>query len=263
MSCFRSQYRRRQPLLTLAAAKSLVEKGAGLILFVGGDETARDMSESIDRKMAVLGIPCGVKNCSAVFAVSPEAAGEVTASHLRGAVSTIDTEVLGFNESLMREDKIATKICALLRVPSSKHFMQGAKTGSYTPDEEDEQNGIAKFIVEDMNPQFQHISGLGSTTNQIARSLGLRKTLLGVDIIFKGKMLVRDVGGHQLETMPQRAACEADYHSDRRARIHFSSGQSTNHTKTHQNDLKSECRGSMYKNETVESCAAQVTSRQG
>jgi predicted polyphosphate/ATP-dependent NAD kinase len=144
----------------------LVEKGVGVLLFAGGDETARDISETIDR-LAVLGIPCSVRNCSAVFAVSREAAAEVATSYLRGEVSTVDTEVLGFNESLMREDKIATKICALLGVLSSKHFMQGAKTGSYTPDEEDEQNGIAKFIAEDMNSQFQHISGLGSTTNQI------------------------------------------------------------------------------------------------
>ena len=81
---------------TQAAAKDL-EKKVSLILFAGGDRTARDISEAVDRRVAVLGIPCGVKNYSAVFASSPEAAGQVAASFILGDIETIDCEVLDFD----------------------------------------------------------------------------------------------------------------------------------------------------------------------
>lgn len=191
---------------TRSAARQLAESGVKLLLFAGGDGTARDLSEATGTQISVLGIPCGVKNYSAVFAISPEAAGEAAASYLRDEIGTIDSEVLDFDEKLMQEGKIATTICGLLRVPASRRFMQTAKSTSYSADEAAESEAIAKFIVEDMNDEQQYILGPGSTTAAIARYLGLKKTLLGVDVVCKRKLLAKDVTGRELEDIVQKGS---------------------------------------------------------
>jgi predicted polyphosphate/ATP-dependent NAD kinase len=189
---------------TRSAAKQIEDRGAKLLLFAGGDGTARDISETIDARIAALGIPCGVKNYSAVFATSPEAAGEVAASYMIGEIGTVDSEVLDFDEDLMREGKIATRICGLLRIPASKRFMQDAKLASYGLDEEVEKEAIAKFMVEELDPKFQYILGPGSTVAKVASFLGLEKTLLGVDVASEGKLVAKDVTCKELAEIVQK-----------------------------------------------------------
>ncbi len=189
---------------TKSAAQQLETRGVKLLLFAGGDGTAHDISDAIDARIAVLGIPCGVKNYSAVFATSPEAAGDVAASYLLDEIGTTECEVLDFDEHQMRNGRIATRICGLLRVPSSKLFMQNAKSISSALDEEAERESIAKFMVEEMNPKFQYILGPGSTTSTITDYLGSEKTLLGVDVLFEGKFLAKDVAGKELEEIVRK-----------------------------------------------------------
>jgi len=188
---------------TRMAAKQLEDRRVKLLLFAGGDGTARDVSEAIDTRIAVLGIPCGVKNYSSVFATSPEAAGEVAASYLRDEITAIDSEVLDFDEKSMRMGRIETRICGVLRVPSSRRFIQNAKS-TYALNDESDQEAIAKFVVEEMNPEFQYILGPGSTTAKVAERLGAEKTLLGVDVVFGGKVVARDVTSRELEEIVLR-----------------------------------------------------------
>lgn len=188
---------------TRMAATQLEDRGVKLLLFAGGDGTARDVSEAVDARVAVLGIPCGVKNYSSVFATSPEAAGEVAVSYLRDEITTIESEILDFDEKSMRIGRIETKICGVLRVPSSRRFMQNAKSTLALNDESD-QEAIAKFVVEELNPEFQYILGPGSTTSRVAQGLGFEKTLLGVDVMFGGKVIARDVSGSELEEIVRK-----------------------------------------------------------
>ena len=64
---------------TVAAAAAIRDKGAALLLFAGGDGTARNICEAVGGKFPVLGIPAGVKIQSAVFALHPESAGFIAA----------------------------------------------------------------------------------------------------------------------------------------------------------------------------------------
>ena len=186
---------------TKLAAKQLEGKGLKFILFAGGDGTARDISLAIDARIAVLGIPCGVKNYSAVFATSPESAGTLAAAFVRGEVVAIESEVLDFDEDQMRKGIINTTIRGVLRVPSSKRFLQNAKLPSQAEDEEIEQEALAKFVVEEINPEFQYVLGPGSTTRKIAQLLGVEKTLLGVDVLYGRKIMGKDVTGPELEEL--------------------------------------------------------------
>jgi predicted polyphosphate/ATP-dependent NAD kinase len=194
---------------TRTAAKLLEERGVRLLLFAGGDGTARDISQVVDARIAAVGIPCGVKNFSAVFATSPEAAGEVAASYLRGEVATLEREVLDYDMEQMRIGAITTKMFGSLNVPSSRRFMQGAKSPSYASDEEEEQEAIAKFIVEEMRPDLQYILGPGSTTRKIAHALNLEKTILSVDVIFDKRLIAKDTTGRELEELVEGRATKA------------------------------------------------------
>ena len=62
---------------TRQAAQMFLKAGVDLILFCGGDGTARDIFDAVGRNVPILGIPAGVKMYSAVFAIDPANAAEL------------------------------------------------------------------------------------------------------------------------------------------------------------------------------------------
>ena len=71
---------------TRRAVRQLQDAGVALILFAGGDGTARDVCAVVNASQPVLGIPAGVKIQSGVYAISPRAAGELTARLVEGGL---------------------------------------------------------------------------------------------------------------------------------------------------------------------------------
>lgn len=175
---------------TKRAAKLLREQGVDLLLFVGGDGTARDICESIDQKIPCLGIPAGVKVYSAVFSTTARTGGYLAARYLDGEATLIDGEVFDIDEADFRMNKISTRLYGYLRVPFHTSSLQTAKTASPLDDDEmSAQDAIAKFVDEELETDRTYVIGPGSTTAALARRLGFEKTLLGVDAI-RGRTLV-------------------------------------------------------------------------
>jgi len=186
---------------TRNAAKLIARRKVRLILFAGGDGTARDISKAIGLRVPALGIPCGVKNYSAVFARSPEAAGQLAADFVRDEIGVAEQEVIDYDEDSMRAGRIKVVVKGILNVPLSARFMQGAKSSLVSPDDRIEKDGIAKFVAEQIDSRILYVLGPGSTVGRIAERLGIKKTVLGVDVMEAGKLIAKDASGAELERL--------------------------------------------------------------
>jgi predicted polyphosphate/ATP-dependent NAD kinase len=68
--------------------------------------------------------------------------------------------------------------------------LQGSKQVSpATVDEKENQTAIAKFIIKEMKQEAVYILGPGTTVECIAELLGVKKTVLGVDIYKNGRII--------------------------------------------------------------------------
>lgn len=184
---------------TRAAAKEIQRRGVALLLFAGGDGTARDIYDAVGESMTVLGIPTGVKMHSGVFAQSSEVAGEVAAAFLRrppGASRVRDAEVADVDESAVRDDRIATRLYGQLRVPADRRAVVGAKTSGAVNDAA--LDALAARTARELDPERLYLIGPGATTGRILAQLGLRGTLLGVDVVRDGRLVATDAGEAEL-----------------------------------------------------------------
>jgi predicted polyphosphate/ATP-dependent NAD kinase len=175
---------------TKRAAHIIRDHGVDLLLFCGGDGTARDIFDAVGREIPVLGIPAGVKMYSAVFTIDPAGAAEI--AQKAGSLSLKDAEILDVDEEAYRSGELSTRLYGVARVPALAGGMQLSKHVVEEQDEERAKDEIARFVTEAMLPGTVYILGAGTTTERIARRLGLRKTLLGVDAVKDGKTIALD-----------------------------------------------------------------------
>ncbi|MCC7566489.1 MAG: ATP-NAD kinase family protein [Methanomicrobiaceae archaeon] len=175
---------------TRRACRAFSGAGVELIVFCGGDGTARDVFDAVGSTLPILGIPAGVKMYSAVFAVNPAAAADLIRNGAE--LRCRDSEVLDVDEGAYRRGSLATRLYGFARVPYLPERTQGSKQVFEHHDEERAKEDIARFIAEIMMPDTLYIFGAGSTTAHIVGHLGLAKTLLGVDAVRNGRLVARD-----------------------------------------------------------------------
>ncbi|MEH6577054.1 MAG: ATP-NAD kinase family protein [Amphritea sp.] len=183
------------------AARQMLKQGVDLILFAGGDGTARNICHAIGDTTPVLGIPAGVKIHSGVYAVTPGAAGEIVSMLVRGElVSLGDQEVRDIDEVAFREGKVKAKYYGELMVPAEARFLQHVKNGGREV-EELVLDDIAADFTENMEDDVLYIMGSGSTVQALMDSMNLENTLLGVDLIENGELIGQDLTAKQLEAL--------------------------------------------------------------
>jgi len=193
---------------TLAAARLLKEVGVALLLFAGGDGTARDICQAVGEGVPCLGIPAGVKIHSAAYAVNPLNAGLAARDFLQGRLTALKrAAVMDIDEELFRQGRVEAKLYGYLLTPDDSVRMQVGKSGR--SGEEDELQGMAEFVAELLESGTLYLVGPGGTTKSILDELGLSGTLLGVDAVLDRRLLAADLSEaaiwQLLEQHPGRA----------------------------------------------------------
>ncbi len=186
---------------TRGLARLLVDAGVDLILFAGGDGTARDVLDAVGSTIPVLGIPASVKIYSAVFALTPTAAGSLAAAWLTGAGRTVaERDVVDIDEELLRAGLASPALHGTLSVPVDPRRLQARKAATPASDA-NEVAALARAFVRGMEVDRTYVLGPGGTTNAIGSALGLATTRLGVDVVQNGLLVGTDADAHVLESM--------------------------------------------------------------
>jgi predicted polyphosphate/ATP-dependent NAD kinase len=184
---------------TVAIAKKMVGVGVALIVFCGGDGTARDILNAVGTAIPVLGAPTGVKMHSAVFAVNPQAAARVVMRFLYETLPLREAEVMDVDEKAFREGQVSAELYGYVLAPYEPHLIQANKVASpMTESELRNHAAIGVYIIENMKPDVLYIIGPGTTTRTIGDLLDAKKTLLGVDLFCNKKIVATDVNEKQI-----------------------------------------------------------------
>ncbi|MHA1506897.1 MAG: ATP-NAD kinase family protein [Candidatus Asgardarchaeia archaeon] len=174
-----------------------------IIVFVGGDGTAVDVYSIIGDKLPVIGIPSGVKVYSGVFAASPEYAADLLFSFMKGECEVRYEEVLDIDEDAFRRDELRVKIFGRMRIPYEAFLIQGTKTPTPSSDKID-QLAIAEYFLENMEKGTLYLMGPGTTVKTIMDAMGIKGTLLGVDAIFNGEVVGKDLNEAEIRSLIKR-----------------------------------------------------------
>lgn len=255
---------------TAAAVAALVERGVALILFAGGDGTARDVLrglssvepvetppppfervetdpplvervetdpplveletdpplvepvetnaatrglDELDQRVVatppILGIPCGVKMYSGVFAVSPAAAGAIAAAVVQGGEVTIERrDVVDISEEQIRSGIVEATLFGTAPTPVVRGRTQSRKAAT-AASEADAVRGVAAGLAARLQPGHIYFLGPGGTMAALASELGVTKTPLGVDVIRDGRVLLADASATELLGFTHESPCHA------------------------------------------------------
>lgn len=182
---------------TEKAVKIIAEQQVDMLLFAGGDGTARNVCAVIPDNLPALGVPAGCKIHSGVYAITPRAAGRVVAKLVQGElVSLDDAEVMDIDEIAFREGRVKARQFGAMRVPAELHYVQAVKNGGKEI-EELVLSDIAAHVIEQMDEAL-YVMGSGSTVAAIMDELGQPNTLLGVDLLCEEALLASDLTATQI-----------------------------------------------------------------
>ncbi len=182
------------------AVENAMIHGADLMMFCGGDGTARDVASAVQNRVPILGIPAGVKMYSGLFAVSPSAAARLLAAYLRSELRIGTAEILDLDEDAYREGEWRVHLFATAKTLVEPHLVSAGKLMVEELSEESVRAELAEHFSElfSENPDTLFLLGPGSTLQGVASSLGIEKTLLGVDALLARKTIAPDVNETKL-----------------------------------------------------------------
>jgi predicted polyphosphate/ATP-dependent NAD kinase len=180
---------------TRQAAAALAQRDVAAVAFAGGDGTARDIAGVLGLATPLLGIPCGVKMHSGVFATSPEAAGRLGADLLRSGRARVGlrrVEIMDVDEDAIRAGRLSARLYGYARAPHARGLLQAAK-GAAAPGDEAMLDAACAEIARELAPGVLYLVGPGTTAKRVLAALGLEGTLLGVDAVRDGALVGRDL----------------------------------------------------------------------
>jgi len=184
---------------TYQAAQKIKSRGVDLLLFVGGDGTARDIYKALGETQIVLGLPAGVKMHSGVFAVTPKAVVSVITSMIQHhLVAGRMAEVRDIDEAEFVKGRVRTQYFGEMLIPDDQLLVQSVKCSGML-DDEIMLDELCAYLHEEIEDDCLYVLGSGGTTNRLKLTLGVdNPTLLGVDAWYNGEVIALDAHESQL-----------------------------------------------------------------
>ena len=185
---------------TQTAMRQFMADDIDLVLFCGGDGTARDICTITGESIPLLGIPSGVKMYSGVFAITPARAADILLRYLKQEIGLSSVEILDLDEDKYRRDEWTIRLYMSARAPFEPAHVQTAKAIITDVDEDAVKEDIPEHLREDIeeNPEALFLLGPGSTVQAVGRALKVEKTLLGIDAIAHGQITGKDLTERQI-----------------------------------------------------------------
>ncbi len=204
-------YRPRTPSTaddTRLAVAAFEQQEVDLIVFCGGDGTARDICQLVEGRIPLLGIPSGVKMYSGVFGITPELTADLVAGFVQGGLEPVEVDVIDLDEEHYRKDQWAVRTYCRAQTPYEPSLLPLAKALIDEAGDADVKDAIADHLCERMrsSPNTTFVLGPGTTVQAIASRLGLEKTLLGIDAVRQGKLIASNLDEQGLQTLLSRQA---------------------------------------------------------
>ncbi len=191
---------------TVAACRAVEGAGVRVLVFCGGDGTARDVLRAVDQRVPVLGVPAGVKMHSGVFAVTPPGAADTLLDFLQGRLDVAEADVIDLDEDRYREGEWDLKMFGTASTPYEPSLIQGGKVMVTEASEqgllEDIAECIEEYIAEEPDTLF--LLGPGGTLRFIGEWLKIDKTLLGVDAVVGGRQVGKDLSEADILQLMER-----------------------------------------------------------
>lgn len=180
---------------TKRACKIFLEKNVDLIIFCGGDGTARDVFEIVDKKTPLLGIPSGVKMHSGVFGVNTRAVAKMLHEFVNGRLTIGDAEIMDLDEDRYRKGEWNIQLFGIAKGIVEPTYVQVGKSCYESVSDDETKDELTEHIVDEIErySDFLFLFGSGGTIDYIAHKMNLENTLLGIDAIYNKKLIGKDL----------------------------------------------------------------------
>ena len=185
---------------TKNACKEFLSHKVDLILFCGGDGTARDIFEIIGKKIPLLGIPSGVKMHSGVFGITTGATAKMLHEFIQGSLTIGDAEIMDLDEDRYRKGEWNIKLFGIAKGIVEPTYIQVGKASYESVSDDEIKEELTEHIKDEIeqNSEFLFLFGSGGTIDYIAKKIGVENTLLGIDAVFHNKIIGKDLNEEKI-----------------------------------------------------------------
>jgi predicted polyphosphate/ATP-dependent NAD kinase len=188
---------------TKNGCEKFLEHHIDLLIFCGGDGTARDIFTIVDKKIPLLGIPAGVKMHSGVFGINTIATAKMLHEFINKRLTIGDAEIMDLDEELYRRGEWKIRLFGVAKGIVEPTYIQVGKVCFESVSDEDVKDELAEHINDELEkyPDWLFLFCTGGTIDYIAKKLNIQHTLLGIDAIYQKQLVGKDVNEEQILTL--------------------------------------------------------------
>jgi predicted polyphosphate/ATP-dependent NAD kinase len=185
---------------TKNACKKFLTYHTDLLVFCGGDGTARDIFTIVDKTIPLLGIPSGVKMHSAVFGISTRATAKMLVEFINKRLTIGDVEIMDLDEELYRKGEWKVRLYGVVKGIVEPTYIQVGKTSYESVSDDEVKDELAEHVNDELekHKDYLFLFCSGGTIDYIAKKLNIEHTLLGIDAIYQKKLVGKDVNEEQI-----------------------------------------------------------------